>query len=422
STGRIYLYLGKASGLNSTPAFTATGQFEGDALGVSVGTAGDVNRDGYADIIAGAPDYDNFTGRVYVYRGSATGLSATPVFTATGEDFGNDFGTSVGTAGDTNGDGYSDIIIGADGYFGDGIGKASVYTGTANGLSATPAFIVTGEDPGDLLSNAVGTAGDINGDGYADVIIGVYGHSAGDFQGRAYVHTGSATGLSATPALTVTGESIDGEFGIAVGTAGDVNGDGYAEVIVGADGYASGDYQGRAYVYAGNGIYGVSVRPQQRRSNNSAPIAPSGQSESLSAFRLAALGRSPFGRGKVKLEWEVKPLGTAFNGASTQKSAAWMDSGTAGAALNELVSGLSTGTHYHWRVRVLYHPVTTPFQAHSRWFTQPWNGWQENDLLTADQAITGLAATNNSPKYVWQSVNFTATLTTGTHVTYQWNF
>jgi len=423
-TGRIYVYLGQASGVNAAPVFTATGENLYDEFGISVGTAGDVNRDGYADVIAGAPGYNDSMGRVYLYQGGPTGLSATPVFTATGENPFDNFGISVGTAGDINGDSYADVIVGAYFYFGEGddLGRAYVYTGTASGLSATPDFVVTSENFGDYLGNSVGTAGDVNGDGYADVIIGAYGYDSGDFQGRAYLHTGSATGLSATPALTLTGENSQDDFGGSVGTAGDVNGDGYAEFIVGAYRYANDDYQGRAYVYAGNGSYGVSVRPQQRRNDNGAPIAPSGQSESLSGFRIAALGRSPFGRGKVKLEWEVKPLGTAFNGASTQKSAAWLDSGTAGAALNELVTGLSTGTHYHWRVRVLYHPATTPFQSYSRWFTQPWNGWQENDLLTADQVITGLAAANNSPKYVLQSVAFTATVTTGTQVTYLWNF
>jgi len=59
-----------------------------------------------------------------------------------------------------------------------------------------------------------------------------------------------------------------------------------------------------------------------------------------------------------------------------------MDTGTAGVELNELVTGLSSNTVYHWRLRLLYHPTTTPYQQYSRWLTMPWNGWQEADLRT----------------------------------------
>ena len=163
-----------------------------------------------------------------------------------------------------------------------------------------------------------------------------------------------------------------------------MNGDGYADIIVGAEGFNNST--GRMYLYPGNSAYGVSVTPRQRRADNSAPIVHGGWSDSPTSFRLAALGRSPFGRGKVKLEWEVKPLGAPFDAGGTQRSATWLDSGTAGAAFNELVTGLSANTLYHWRVRILYHPVTTPFQQYSRWFTQPWNGWQEADFRTATGA------------------------------------
>ena len=84
----------------------------------------------------------------------------------------------------------------------------------------------------------------------------------------------------------------------------------------------------------------------------------------------------------MKLEWEVKPLGTSFNGSGTGRSAAWQDTTTAGASLNELVSGLTAATPYHWRVRVRYHPAGSPFAQYSRWVTQPWGGAQETRLRT----------------------------------------
>lgn len=75
----------------------------------------------------------------------------------------------------------------------------------------------------------------------------------------------------------------------------------------------------------------------------------------------------------------MKPLNSLFTGTGTQRSTNWMDTGTGGAAFNELVSGLDPRA-YHWRVRLLYPQATPPPQRATRWFTQPWNGWNETDL------------------------------------------
>ena len=117
--------LGPAS-LSTSSTLTLTGETTSNSFGGSVATAGDVNGDGYSDVIVGAARYYSDTGRVYVYLGSANGLSPTPTFTATGESFGSYFGTSVGTGGDVNGDGYADVIVGAGGYNGYQ-GRAYVY-------------------------------------------------------------------------------------------------------------------------------------------------------------------------------------------------------------------------------------------------------------------------------------------------------
>jgi len=385
--GRAYVYHGSASGLY-TANWTAEGDQDWASFGYSVSTAGDVNGDGYADVIVGAYRYDNGEsdeGRAYVYHGSASGLAATATWTAESDQGGAHFGSSVSTGGDVNGDGYADVIVGAHLYsnFESCEGRAFVYHGSASGLAATAAWTAESDQEYAVFGCSVATAGDVNGAGYADVIVGAYRYDNGESdEGRAYVYHGSASGLAATATSTAESNQAGAWFGDSVSTAGDVNGDGYADVIVGAYLYDNGQAnEGRAFLYYGNGEAGrgLGLEPQQRRTDDTAPVAPTGKSDSPDSVRLAALGRTPFGRGKVRLECEVKALGTPFDGTSTVTSPTWTDTGTAGAALSQLVAGLSPAVH-HWRVRLLYHPAAMPYQQRSRWLTIPWNGWQEGDF------------------------------------------
>ncbi len=390
--GRAYVYHGSASGLSGTPAWTAESDQTDAWFGNSVSTAGDVNGDGYADVIVGAYQYDNGEvneGRAYVYLGSASGLSTTAGWTAESDQATAYFGDSVSTAGDVNGDGYAEVIVGAFFYTNGQTneGRAYVYHGSASGLSTTANWTAESNQGSALFGYSVSTAGDVNGDGYADVIVGAEMYDNGQTdEGRAYVYYGSVSGLSTTANWTTESDQASALFGFSVSTAGDVNADGYADVIVGADQYDNGQAnEGRAFVYYGNGEAGrgLSLDPRQRRSDDAAPIAHLGKSDSQTGARLAALGRTPFGRGKVKLECEAKPLGTPFDGSGTVQTASWTDTGTAGVELNQLLSSLSAATVYHWRVRLLYNPVSTPYQQKSRWFTMPWNGGTEADFRTA---------------------------------------
>ncbi len=259
--GRAYVYLGSAGGLSASPSWTAASSRTGADFGCSVGTAGDVNGDGYSDVIVGA-DHDGAggtdEGRAYVYLGSAGGLSASPSWTVGSGQAGADFGCSVGTAGDVNGDGYSDVIVGA-GHYDDGEtgeGRAYVYLGSTSGLSAHPHWTAEGGQAGADFGCSVGTAGDVNGDGFSDVVVGADHNDDGETdEGRACVYEGSATGLRASPSWTVDSGQAGAELGCSVGTAGDVNGDGYADVIVGARLYNNGQAsEGRVYVYQGSAM------------------------------------------------------------------------------------------------------------------------------------------------------------------------
>src|ERR1051326_254089 len=254
--GRAYVYLGSASGPALLPAWAAESDQANALFGYSVATAGDVTGDGYSDVVVGARDYDNglgAAGRAFVYHGSATGLAASPAWTADGGQASAEFGVSVATAGDVNGDGYSDVIVGAD-LFDNGEqneGRAFVYHGSPSGLAGIPAWTGEPNRAGAKFGVSVATAGDVNGDGYSDVIVGAQFYSNVEtLEGLASVYLGSATGLAGSPAWTAEGNQVNAFLGASVATAGDVNGDGYSDVVVGAHGYSNGEQaEGRVFVY-----------------------------------------------------------------------------------------------------------------------------------------------------------------------------
>lgn len=234
--GRIYVYPGSADGTLTT---TMTG-FAGESdavIGDAVSAAGDVNGDGFADVLLGDG----------VYLGSSSGLDSARVTTLVG--------TGAGV-GDVNGDGYDDVAAGESTYqlpLGDGTdsGAAWVYMGSPGGPVA-PSTPVTMQ--GEHLGAALAAA-DVDGDGYDDLIIGAYGYD--EFRGEAMVYPGGASGLGSTPAVTLFGAEVGDCFGISVAPAGDTNGDRRADVIIGASG--AGEY-GEAYVYVGSET-GISDSP-----------------------------------------------------------------------------------------------------------------------------------------------------------------
>ncbi len=389
-----------------------------------------MNGDGYADLIVGAVGYITSTGRAYVYHGSPSGLSASPAFSATGAATADAFGFAVAGAGDVNGDGYADVIVGSGGYI-NNTGRAYVYHGSPGGLSASPAFTATGEGPDDFFGAAVAGAGDVNGDGYADVIVGAYGYSSGT--GRAYVYHGSPSGLSASPAFSATGAATNNSFGAAVAGTGDVNGDGYADLIVGADGYDNDT--GRAYAFHGGGGRPVLAR-QMRGGGSSVPVQAWGRSDPNDGFDVRLNATSPAGRQQVKLQVEACPSGVPFgNGACvTQTSPTWTDVTTTsvGIPLTRALSGLSTGALYRWRARVLY----APFRVTAAGITPPPNPahgpWRrlnaqavEADVrvnlvlatLNVTRAGTGSGSVVSSPAGIACGEDCSETLNAGTVIT-----
>jgi len=250
-----------AQPLTQTPTWFAESDQAGTWFGVSVATAGDVNGDGYDDVIVGAPNVDN-QGLALVYLGSPAGLGSMAAWSARGGQAFAQFGISVAAAGDVNGDEYGDVIVGARSFDNGQIdeGAAFVYLGSAQGLGLNPSWMAESNQASSWFGESVASAGDVNNDGYSDVIVGAYRYDNGQTdEGLAMVYLGSASGLQTTVAWRAEGNQGPGtagtgaNFGYSVAAAGDVNGDGYADVIIGAPGFDNGELdEGAAFVYLGS--------------------------------------------------------------------------------------------------------------------------------------------------------------------------
>jgi hypothetical protein len=328
--GRVYLYLGSSSVVNTVPAWSYESNVINAELGASVSCAGDVNGDGYGDALFGAPyltNGQNYEGRVMAFYGDASGLEGTPFWVAEGEASPGLLGRGLCTAGDVNGDGYADIVAGApaweegdhfdegkvaiwhggpdapsyvqhvtegnqeeaqygsavalgdfdaDGYaeyvVGAGFydvggvvdqGQVWIYPGGPGAPSVVPSQTLTGNPRRDRFGTSVDNAHDVNGDGYDDLIVGAVDAllPSGDVGGQAHVFHGGPAGVSTSPDWTTYGETQFAQYGHAVSWAGDVNGDGYADVLVGAPNHAHGhSAEGKAYVYLG-GPLGLDTSP-----------------------------------------------------------------------------------------------------------------------------------------------------------------
>ena len=385
--GRAMLFFGAAKGPAPAPAWIAENNAKGARMGWSVAGAGDVNGDGLSDVVVGSPQFANgqaLEGRFDVYHGSGSGPSAIPAVTVESNEIGAQLGYSVATAGDVNGDGFSDIIVGKpladDGQTDEGV--AHVYLGSAAGIVDPPAWSMGSDQGNARFGHAVACAGDVNGDGFSDVIVGARDYNNVQLhEGRAFVYHGAAGGLATSAAWTAEPDQADASFGFAVASCGDVNGDGFSDVIVGAPFYDTPNSNaGRAWIYYGNGGRGLDRAPRQAVMDDSRPIDLLGKMPD-DRIRLKALGRSAAGRERVWLEWEVKPLGTAFDVALS--SGTPLDTGApvggtgSAVALNEQTAAIAAGTPYRWRMRIA---SRSPYFPWSRWLTLPGNAVTETDL------------------------------------------
>ncbi|MEH2246169.1 beta strand repeat-containing protein [Nostoc sp.] len=294
-SGQSYVVFGRKGGfnpslnlstLNGTNGFAINGINSGDESGESVSSAGDINGDGIDDLIIGAlyaSPNGNRSGQSYVVFGrkgdfgsslNLSTLNGTNGFTINGINPGDQLGHSISSVGDINGDGIDDLIIGAFdaspnvSYS----GQSYVVFGRKGGfgpsfklstLNGTNGFTINGINQYDQSGWSVSSAGDINGDGIDDLIIGAFNASPNGYSsGQSYVVFGSKGGfdaqlnlstLNGTNGFTINGINPRDDSGISVSSAGDINGDGIDDLIIGAfNASPNSDRSGQSYVLFGS--------------------------------------------------------------------------------------------------------------------------------------------------------------------------
>jgi len=421
--GRVFVFYGMQDGLTDTLKTVIDGEAENAHLGEAVASAGDVDNDGYDEIIIGAPSYND--GKVYLHQGSASGVSTTPDWTAVNSNVTN-LGVSVHTAGDINNDGYDDVIIGAS-QLSVGIGgRAYVYYGSSSGLSTTIGWTGSGSSPLGEYGTSVCTAGDVNGDGYADIIVGAPTENIE--AGKAYVYYGSSSGLSQTASWTKAGGQSDALFGYSVSTAGDINGDGYDEVIIGAPNY---NEAGRAFVFQGSAdglladIYWFSESDTEL-ANYGWSVSDAGNVNGDRTDDIIV--------GGPNYEVAFADQGVTFGFYGLPDATAENDSPTTFGDTTRFTATISTSGdfEYEWDFgdeltgtgQIVTHTYTAigDYLAEVTITDESYEITSSTDVTIIDSPIQGLTAGNDSPTEFGYETTLTSSVISGSNVLYEWLF
>ncbi len=265
--GSAFIYLGSPNGVQPSPAWTTHGTMQLSRYGYSVSAAGDVNGDGFDDVIIGAPFHTDFgvgsmwSGMAMLFLGSPSGPAQTPAWSFYHPEPYAGFGWDVAAAGDVNADGFDDVIVGAysrttPGLPGLNHGSVYVFFGSASGLASTAGWMKAGNLDDSFFGHAVAGVGDVNNDGYDDLLVGAYQYDAWETglvdAGRVFLYLGGAPLPASSPARIVSGTQANAQMGWAVGGLGDINGDGYDDVVMTDYRFDGPEFdEGRVLVYGG---------------------------------------------------------------------------------------------------------------------------------------------------------------------------
>ena len=251
--GRVYLYFGGRD-MDNIADKVFSGEAVGDYFGDVAGTLGDIDGDGFYDVIVGARGYNSSgdgwgDGRVYIYYGAPNMDNIADVILEGEAGQRGCFGSDV-KAGDVDNDGYDDLLVGAC-VMNSWRGKSYLFWG-GKPFDRTADVVFEGENENDWFGRQARVGGDVNGDGYNDIIIGAkhWDISGGDDKfGRAYLYYGNTQEkMNGTVDKVFSGETEKDQFSTALDLF-DIDNDDFAEVIIGAR--FAADYHGRVYIYWG---------------------------------------------------------------------------------------------------------------------------------------------------------------------------
>lgn len=208
---------------------------------------GDVNGDGYDDLLITASQWNEAMGRAYLYYGGKN-MDTAPDFIFTGEGAGDLFGDGGAALGDINGDGYDDVLVGAPGFSGGTEdGRVYIFYGGPH-MDDNADLILDGESGGRGYFGLMIVTGDVNGDKYEDVVVTAV--KMNSWKGSAYLYYGGSR-MDNQCDLKFGGENPNDWFGRYAAMGGDVNGDRYPDLLIGARRYPNDHAKGRAYLFYG---------------------------------------------------------------------------------------------------------------------------------------------------------------------------
>lgn len=243
-SGKVEVYYGGAD-FDTYSDLTIEGEETHDLFGFSMSCKGDLNNDNINDLIIGSKRFNDNRGKIYIFHGSEN-FDNQFHFSIIGQNTNNLFGVSCDNIGDFNGDGIDDIAIGADG-FNNYRGRVYIYFGGIE-TDMEADLILSGVEEYEHFGYNLAGVGDINNDGFDDLLIGSYGKNNGE--GEAYIFLGSENPDNEVD-LILSPETTLENFATTLSAAGDYNNDGFADFVIGAYGFPNGNNNGRAYLYFG---------------------------------------------------------------------------------------------------------------------------------------------------------------------------